>query len=93
MMSKSRALSRALGSSGLFVSAVLRRLGSSEAIVLRSLLKMLQLLHYNHLYPRQLVLDHNMYCTVRALAMEEGQVLVQQMANRLLRDFQASTLS
>ena len=93
MISKSRALSRALGTSGMYVSAVLKRLHSSEAIVLRSLLKMLQFIHQHHFYPRQLVLDHNMYSIVRSFAMDEGQVLVNQMANRLLRDFQASTLS
>lgn len=93
MMSKSHGLSRALGTSGVFVSSILKRLHTSEAIVLRSLLKMLQFIHQHHFYPRQLVLDHNMYCIVRAFALEEGQVLVNQMANRLLRDFQTSTLS
>lgn len=93
MLSKSHGLCRALGTSGVFVSGVLRRLHSSEAIVLRSLLKILQLLHQHHFYPRKFVLDHNMYTIVRAFALEEGQVLVNQMANRLLRDFQASTLS
>lgn len=93
MMSKSRVLSRALGSSGLFVLAIVTRLNSSEAIVLRSLLRMLQYIHQHHSSPRQLVLDHNLYSIVRRFAQEEGQVLVNQMANRLLRDFQASTLS
>mmetsp|Transcript_18777 Transcript_18777/g.31303 ORF Transcript_18777/g.31303 Transcript_18777/m.31303 type:complete len:1208 (+) Transcript_18777:214-3837(+) len=93
MMSKSHGLSRALGTSGVYVSAILKRLHISEAIVLRSLLKMLQFIHQHHFYPRQLVLDHNMYCIVRLFALEEGQVLVNQMANRLLRDFQTSTLS
>ena len=93
MMSKSRQLCRSLGCSGLFVSAVVKRLSTAEAIVLRSLLKMLQFIHQHHPFPRQLVLDHNLYSIVRKFAKEEGQVLVNQMANRLLRDFQASTLS
>lgn len=92
-MSKSRGLCRGLGCSGLFVSALVKRLKTSEAIVLRSLLKMLQFIHQHHPYPRQLVLDHNLYSIVKSLAQEEGQVLVNQMANRLLRDFQTSTLS
>ena len=73
--------------------AIVKRLDSSEAIVLRSLLKMLQFIHQHHASPRQLVMDHNLYSIVRAFAKDEGQVLVNQMANRLLRDFQASTLS
>jgi hypothetical protein len=54
---------------------------------------MLQFIHQHHASPRQLVMDHNLYSIVRGFAKEEGQVLVNQMANRLLRDFQASTLS
>jgi hypothetical protein len=93
MMNKSRALCRALGTSGLYVAAVVKRLYSSEAIVLRSLLNMLQLLHLHHSSPRQFVLDFDLYAAVRGFAMAEGQVLVNQMANRLLKDFQNSTLS
>jgi hypothetical protein len=53
MMSKSSKLSKALGGSGLFVAALVGRLRSSENLVLRSLLKMLQLLHQHHPNPRQ----------------------------------------
>jgi hypothetical protein len=93
MMTKSKAFVRALSVSGLYVSALVKRLEGSDAMVLRSLLRMLQLLHQHHPFPRQFVLDFNLFAIVRAFALDEKQVLVFQMANRLLRDFQASTIS
>ena len=93
MMTKSRVLSRALACSGLYISSVVKRLYTSEAIVLRSLLNILQLLHQHHPSPRQLVLDHDLYSVVRGFAQAESQVLVNQMAIRLLKDLQSSTLS
>ena len=92
-MSKSSLLCKALACSGLFVSALIRRLKNSEAIVLRSLLKMIQLLHQYHPCPRQLVLDHGLYSILREFAQEETQVLVYQIATRLLKEIQQSTLS
>jgi hypothetical protein len=93
IMTKSKKLAGALAISGLYVSALVKRLVGSEAIVLRSLLRMLQLLHQHHPFPRQFVLDYNLYAIVRSFARDESQVLVFQMANRLLRDFQSSTIS
>ena len=93
MMTKSKALARALAVSGLYVTSLVKRLEGSDAMVLRSLLRMLQLLHQHHPFPRQFVLDFNLFAIVRAFALDEKQVLVFQMANRLLRDFQASTIS
>jgi hypothetical protein len=92
-MTKSKVLARALAISGLYVASLVNRLQGSEAIVLRSLLRMLQLLHQHHPFPRQFVLDHSLYSIVRSFAQDETQVLVFQMANRLLRDFQTSTIS
>lgn len=94
MMSKSKELSCALGMSGVFVTSLVKRLlNTNEAIVLRSLLKMLQLIHQNHPCPRQLVLDNNLYKLVKEFAQSETKVVVQQIANRLLADFQVSTLT
>jgi len=93
MMLKSEVLCRHLSSSGLFVSSLVRKIQQAEPIVLILLLKMVQLLHLNHINPRHLVLDNNFYSVVRSLAKSEEQVLVHQMVNRLLRDFQNSTLS
>ena len=93
MLSKSPAIARALGCSGLFVLSIVNRLNTSEAIVLRSLLKILQCIHQNHPSPRQLVLDHNLYSIVKGLAQAEGQVVVNLIANKLLKDFQSSTLT
>lgn len=93
MMVKSSALCKALGSSGLYITSLVRRLLHSEAIVLKSLLEMLQLMHQHHPSPRQLVLDNDLYSIIRKFAEVEGQVLVFQVANKLLKDFQQSTMS
>jgi hypothetical protein len=93
MMNKSRLLCRGLSKSGLFIAGIVKRLRLAEAIVLRSLLNMLQLLHSAHPSPRQLVLDHDLYCTVRTFALAETRVLVNQIALKLLCDLQASTLT
>lgn len=94
MMTKSKELSAALGLSGIFISALVKRLlTTAEAIILRSLLRMLQLLHQNHPCPRQFVLDNNLYNLVKEFAQSERQVVVSQIANRLLADFQISTLT
>lgn len=94
IMSKSAELSSALSYSGIFIAALVRRLNApQEAIVLRTLLKMLQLLHQYHASPRQLVLDHGLYDIVKEFAQSESQVLVCQIANKLLADFQLSTFS
>lgn len=86
-------LSRALSNSGLYVTSLVKRLCTSDAIVLRSLLKMVQLLHQYHPNPRQFVLDNDLYNVAKGFAQSEVQVLVHQIANRLLIDFQNSTLT
>lgn len=94
MMFKSTELACALSCSGFYVSSLLKRLTTTkEAIVLRSLLKMLQLMHQYHPDPKQFVLDNDLYNVVKGFAQAEGQVLVCQIANRLLRDFQNSTMT
>ena len=93
MMSKSAVLSRALSNSGLYVTSLVKRLCTSDAIVLRSLLKMVQLLHQYHPNPRQFVLDNDLYNVAKRFAQSEVQVLVHQIANRLLTEFQNSTLT
>jgi hypothetical protein len=93
MMMKSRLLCRGLSRSGQLVAGIVKRLRFAEAIVLRSLLNMLQLIHQCHATPRQLVLDHDLYCTVRTFALSETRVLVNQIALKLLGDLQASTLT
>ena len=93
LMSLSVLVCTSLGCSGLFLTSLVRRLRTSDAIVLRSLLKMLQLLHQYHPCPRQLVLDYGLYGIVREFRQEEKQVLVYQVATKLSKEFQYSTLS
>ena len=93
MMSKSRSFCRALTVSGLFVSSVVKRLKNADALVLRSLLKMIQLLHQNHPNPRQFVLDNGLYNILKGYTRDESQVVVYQIAVKLIRDMQLSTLT
>jgi len=81
-----------LGSSQVFVNALVKRLTTTkEAIVLLSLLRMLHLLFQNHANPKQWINDHNLYSVVREVAQAKGQVLVMSSAKILLRDFQSYT--
>lgn len=92
MMLKSKELARALSGSTLYVTALIKILKTtSEAIVLRSLLKMLQLLHRYHLNPVQFVAEYDLIDLVKDFAQSEGQVLVCQIAEKLLVDFQVTT--
>lgn len=93
MMLKSESICRSLGASGLFISSLLKRLNGSDAIILCSLLRIIQLLHNHHTSPRQFVLDNDLYNIVKRLTKSEDQVLVYQMATRLLIDFQMSTIT
>jgi hypothetical protein len=93
MMLKSEIICRSLGASGLFISSLLRRLHGSDAIILCSLLRIIQLLHHHHASPRQFVLDNDLYNVVKKLTKCEDQVLVYQMSTKLLIDFQISTMT
>lgn len=91
MMFKSVDLAHALACSSLFLRYLIRRLKTTvEAIVLRSLLKMLQLMHQHHPDPHRLVRENGLYALVEDFAQSEGQVLVCQIASSLLRDFELS---
>jgi hypothetical protein len=91
MISKSSELAAALSSSSLYITSLVRKLTSTkEAIVIRSLLRILQLLHSNNPSPRDFVLGNDLLPTVRKFAQTENQVLVFQSANRLLMDLQKS---
>lgn len=91
MISKCAELAAALSSSTLYISSLVRKLTSTkEAIVIRSLLRILQLLHTNNPSPKDFVLNNDLLPTVRQFAQTENQVLVFQSANRLLIDFEKS---
>ena len=92
MMHTSKELSRSLSCSKTYISALVRRLNSTkEAIVLRSLLKMLQFIYYSHQDPKNLVSEYNLIELVKEFASSEGQILVCNTAKRLLRDFENSS--
>ena len=92
MMFKSTELCRALGQSVAFATALVKRLkNTDEAIVLRSLLKMLQLLHESHPTPQEWVHENRLYALVQEFALSERKVLVRQLAKKLLLDFKASS--
>lgn len=88
MMLKSPELCRALGLSPLFTTVLIERLrGTDEAIVLRSLLKMLQLMFESHHNPKEWVESNKLVELVEEFAKAERKVLVRQLAKKLLLDF------
>ena len=91
MMLKSKELCRALGQSSVFTSALVKRLkSSSDAIVLRSLLKELQLLFQFHLAQKHWVETNDLIAVVQELSQSDKKVLVKQLAKKLLLDFKDS---
>lgn len=94
MMLKSTELCQALGRSVQFTHVLVKRLRETdEAIVLRSLLKMLQLMREAHLAPREWVEANNLISVVEEFAKSEQKVLVRQLAKKLLLDFSAGGLA
>ena len=96
-MLKSSELARELGCSAIYLTAFVKRLkDTKEAIVLRSLLKMLQLMHTTNPQPRYFVQSNGLYeivTQVNEFAQLEGQVVVCQIANQLLSEFEATSTS
>mmetsp|Transcript_590 Transcript_590/g.825 ORF Transcript_590/g.825 Transcript_590/m.825 type:complete len:108 (-) Transcript_590:120-443(-) len=89
MMLKSDDLCTALGASKVFTLTVMKRLKSTgEAIVLRSLLKMLHLMHEFHRTPRVWQEENKLMKLVEEFKLSSKQVLVRQQANKLYSDFQ-----
>lgn len=88
MMLKSPELCNALGQAPQFTHVLVKRLrGTDEAIVLRSLLKMLQLMHEAHQTPQEWVETNHLVSVVEEFAKSERKVLVRQLAKKLLLDF------
>lgn len=94
MMAKSKEMSAALGCSSVFVSSIVELLRSTnDAMILRFLLKMLHVINKYHSSPRQFVLDNDLYNLVKEFTQSSAKVLVSELANRLLQEFENSTKS
>ncbi|CAM9468687.1 unnamed protein product [Ectocarpus sp. 8 AP-2014] len=87
MMVKSQTLVKALGSSATFIVEVMERLHYPKAVVGKTLLGMLRMIHHQHPDPAALVRDFNLYRIVLTLSRNESQVLVAELAGQLLQDF------
>ncbi|CAM9364055.1 unnamed protein product [Discosporangium mesarthrocarpum] len=87
MMDKSLLLVKALGSSATFIEEIKSRLHYPKAIVGKTLLTMLRAIHRHHPNPRALTRNFDLYPSVRALARNESQVLVAEIATQLLQEF------
>ncbi|CAN0018208.1 unnamed protein product [Scytosiphon promiscuus] len=87
MMVKSHILVKALGSSATFVVEVMERLHYPKAVVGKTLLAMLRMIHHRHPDPAALVRDFDLYRIVLTLSRNNSQVLVAELAGQLLQDF------
>ncbi|CAM9816607.1 unnamed protein product, partial [Ectocarpus sp. 12 AP-2014] len=87
MMVKSQTLVKALGSSATFIVEVMERLHYPKAVVGKTLLSMLRMIHHQHPDPAALVHDFDLYRIVLTLSRNESQVLVAELAGQLLQDF------
>mmetsp|Transcript_15181 Transcript_15181/g.17869 ORF Transcript_15181/g.17869 Transcript_15181/m.17869 type:complete len:303 (-) Transcript_15181:21-929(-) len=92
MMQRSPQLTESIGRSGLFVSELVDRLSFPKAEVRINLLKLLKTIGENHKDPEYLILQHNLYAVVTALAreaQESHRVLVSEIAHQLLEEWAA----
>ncbi|CAM9734105.1 unnamed protein product [Chrysoparadoxa australica] len=87
MMLKGLRLTRALGESAGFIEEVKERLHYPKAIVGKTLLSMLRIVYKQHSNPRALIREFDLYPSVSKLAKNNTQVLVAEIANQLLQDF------
>lgn len=65
----------------------MERLHYPKAVVGKTLLSMLRQIHQHHSNPAALVRDFDLYQVVRLLSRNESQVLVAELAGKLLQDF------
>ena len=90
MLQKSTELCTALGGSNKHTAALIRRLRvTKEAIVLRSLLKIMQLIHKHHVTPALWVTENQLFTLIQGFTEIETQVLVCELANKLLVEFKS----
>ncbi|KDO25868.1 STE/STE11/CDC15 protein kinase [Saprolegnia parasitica CBS 223.65] len=85
ILSRSVRLNQALGRSSLFVMEILYRLSYPKPFVRKNLLKMLKCIFESHTAPVQFLLEYNLHPTIHALAQENNQILIQEIASQLLQ--------
>jgi hypothetical protein len=91
MMYKSRALAVSLSGNDTYVKATLSKLQSvKEAIVLKSLLSMLEKMHKVHPSPAAFVTNYKLLDVVKGFAQAETQIIVSRIANKLRWKFEES---
>ncbi|OQR91169.1 ser/thr kinase [Achlya hypogyna] len=85
ILSRSVRLNQALGRSSLFVMEILYRLSYPKPFVRKNLLKMLKCIFESHTAPVQFLIEYNLHPTIHALAQENNQILIQEIASQLLQ--------
>lgn len=65
----------------------MERLHYPKAVVGKTLLAMLRMIHHQHPDPAALVRDFDLYRIVLTLSRNDSQVLVAELAGQLLQDF------
>ncbi|OQS07161.1 ser/thr kinase [Thraustotheca clavata] len=85
ILSRSVRMNQALGRSSLFVMEILYRLSYPKPFVRKNLLKMLKSIFESHTAPVQFLIEYNLHPTIHALAQENNQILIQEIASQLLQ--------
>jgi len=80
-----------LGNSSAFVTALLNKLQNPKAIVRKPVLTLLKIIYQHHDRKAQFITDYDLYPCIRALAQDNSQVLVKDLATQLLHDFDKHT--
>ncbi|RHY31489.1 hypothetical protein DYB32_003444 [Aphanomyces invadans] len=69
----------------LFVMEILFRLSYPKPFVRKNLLKMLKCIFESHTSPVQFLVEYNIHPIIHALAQENNQILIQEIASQLLQ--------
>ncbi|KAH9088111.1 hypothetical protein LEN26_019650 [Aphanomyces euteiches] len=85
ILSRSVRMNQVLGRSGLFIMEIIYRLSYPKPFVRKNLLKMLKCIFESHTSPVQFLIEYNLYPTIHALAQENNQILIQEIASQLLQ--------
>ncbi|ETV92602.1 STE/STE11/CDC15 protein kinase [Aphanomyces invadans] len=85
ILSRSVRMNQALGRSSLFVMEILFRLSYPKPFVRKNLLKMLKCIFESHTSPVQFLVEYNIHPIIHALAQENNQILIQEIASQLLQ--------
>lgn len=86
IMSQSKKLASIMSGQSTLIQSLVDRLETSDAVVLRSVIKMMQLLLLANDHPADMIREFDLYTLMSHFAIDKMQALVHHTAVRLIED-------